>query len=91
MVFRVHALVRKFTLTCFLGCVMCDVLLCCANPDDSERFCMWRKMIFVCRACAVLCCAHFCVNLPRLLLRTPLQALKVQPDAGEQTLETVTL
>ena len=59
---------RKFTLTCFLG--MCDALLCCANFDDSVRFCMWCKMMFVCRACAVLCC-HFCVTLPRLVLRNP--------------------
>ena len=50
---------------------MSDALLCCATFDESVRFCMWRKIIFVCRVCAMLCCAHFCVNLPRLLLRTP--------------------
>ena len=36
---------------------MNDGLLCCANFDDSERFCMWCEMMFVYRACAVLCCA----------------------------------
>ena len=29
---------------------MCDALLCCANFDDSERFCMWCKML-LCMSC----------------------------------------
>ena len=36
---------------------MCDALVYCAHFDDSVRFCMWCKMMFVCRACPVLCCA----------------------------------
>ena len=44
-----------------------------ANFDDSERFSMWSKMMFVCRACAVLLRAEHCRadrTLPTLSTKT---------------------
>ena len=55
MVLRCVRTVAEIYTDMFFG--MCDALLCCAHFDDSVRFCMWRKIMFVCRVCAVLCCA----------------------------------